>query len=85
MMGGQGACGGRVFTEGCGPQTGGYLDAVAQSWSENRVSYSAEFRCPHVAYPFANARWRRLHYSILRGFAKAVAVVLWGLIILRVV
>ena len=37
MRGGQGVCGGWGFTEGCGPQAGGYLDAVAHSWSENRV------------------------------------------------
>ena len=42
MRGGQGVCGGWGFTEGCGPQTGGYLDAVAHSWSENRVSDRVE-------------------------------------------
>ena len=35
--------------------------------------------------PFANARWRRIIDSIFAGVAKAVAVVLAELIILRVV
>ena len=59
MRGGQGVCGGWGFTEGCGPQAGGYLDAVAHSWSENRVSDSVELPLPVCRVSVREARWRR--------------------------
>ena len=59
---------------------GDYLDAVAHSWSENRVPDSVEFRYPSVTYPFASARWRRVIYSRLRALPKAVAGFFWELI-----
>jgi hypothetical protein len=52
---------------------------------KNAKRAASNYRCPPVAYPFANARWRRVFYSIFWVFAKAVAGVLWISVALRLV